>query len=706
MTSRGRSDAISTRGALATSFGGEDPPLLERMLPLLIEAAEAEDIEASVVHASLEWVRLAEGLDGHERLALAALIGASLVSRQRGSTRLPLASTPSDPLDAWLEQLGERADAYAITCPDASTLREHIEALLEEGRAETIIGEPGSFRPLIWTGEALYHQQLWHYEYRFLEALRDRLQGEPLVSDPRAADATERIQEAMPRLPGSDGRMELNEAQTRAVRCAIRTPLTVVSGEPGTGKTAVIVSLLRAAARLEIPPHRIALAAPTGKAAKRIGDELRDQLNRIADPAAVDTQLRRELPEPQTLHRLLGYVPDRDAFRFGAHQPLETDLVVVDEVSMVDVYMMARLLEAVSDDARLVLIGDADQLPSVQNGAVFRDLVELLERESTSSRPESPPPVASEALAADGGHPASVRGSSSARAVRLTTNYRVRTASHAGSATILETARAINRGEADALLGDESPMHRRERADALTFEGVEYLPSASELGGVLSKWYDTWFRGGDVASPAEPFTFEEDSLTDASRRRLERWFERDARAQLLGLTRVFDTGTRRINRLFHRRYAAEFDRRRRDQSFMPGEPVIVLDNDYELGLFNGDRGIVVCIDRRDESRLAVAFRGRNDYRCVDLHRLRDHIQWSYALTVHKAQGSEFEHVGLILPREDHSILSREILYTGLTRARQSVALAGSETRLREGIERGLERHTGLEASRLAVDDDP
>lgn len=698
MTTSGTPPDLSARGSIAPLLDDDEPTPLETMTPVLLDVARSDNVESSVVQSGLQLVRLADSLDGDDRLALAVLVVASLVQRQRGSTRLPLRDGSSDPLDDWIERLVDEASERGVDRPAPERLRRRIDRRLDAMEPDCLLGPPGSFRPLIWTGDALYHQQLWHYERRLVDALRPRLTREPLIDPDRVERATRSMRRTMPRLEPGGRRMELNDDQRRAVRRAIRAPLTLVSGEPGTGKTAVIVSVLRAAVRLDVDPREIALAAPTGKAAERIGDEWRDQLTRIPESPSVDDALARRLPEPQTLHRLLGYSPARDTFRFGDDHPLDARLVVVDEVSMVDVYMMARLAEAVPERTRLVLIGDADQLPSVQNGAVFRDLTELLETPTAADETK----VSRDGLAADGGRPTRSSVSQAASSIHLTTNYRLHTGSDSGADAILETARAINRGDAEALLEGPSPIDVHSDAERLSFEGVEYVPDPSRLGDVLSNWYDAFFdREPDTPDPSTPLTVDDGGLDAASRRRLETWFERDDRAQLLALTRVFETGTRRINRLFHRRYARTLGRRNASESFLPGEPVIVLDNDYELGLFNGDRGVVVRVERQGETRLAVAFRGRSgEYRCIDLHRLRDHVRWSYALTVHKAQGSEFDHVGLLLPNEEVSILGREILYTGLTRARRSVVIAGSKTRLQRGIERTLDRHTGLDASRF------
>ena len=637
--------------------GGVGAGSRDGLVEALFELAEFHRVEPPVVWAGLEVARLAEGLDEREMLALEVLIVVSMLNQQEGSTLLPIDREEGGPLEAWLEELFEHADPEAGVFDGPEALREAIGDLLERDRATAVIGGPGEYRPFIWDGENLHHHQLGRYEERLAELFAERIAGGAEgFSQADFDDAFDDLDAAPPRLE-SGGPMQLNDEQVRALRASAEHGLTLISGGPGTGKTSVIVSILRLFARLGIEPERMALGAPTGKAANRLGEEIRRQLAAIEKLPDVDAGLRDNLRDPETLHRLLGYSPSSDRFHFDEQNPLSAKLVVIDEASMIDVYLMRQLVGAIPGDARFVLVGDADQLPSVENGAVFRDLI---------PEDESAPTASS--------------------AVRLEHNYRMEAGDPAG-AEILEAAQALNdgrvTGKIDGATGDEVPD--------LPASGVQHVDRLD--GDFLEAWFRTFYS---PANAFEALSIEEraGAFQPEDLARLDATFDGIEGAQILSLTRVLDTGTDAINAYMHRRYRTAAGTRSRSP-FLVGEPVMMLRNDYELGLYNGDRGLVCRVDRGEGPQMAVAFRTRDGFRAVDLGRIRDDIRHSYAITVHKSQGSEFEHVALVLPNRDISILTREILYTGLTRASRSVVILGSVSLLERGAGRKLRRHTGV-----------
>ena len=308
--------------------------------------AELGDADLGPESLFLCWqiAALAGALRPDERRALMAIFVRALIGVAGGSTRTEVSATES--------------------------------ALL--ARATDVVGRPGDRRPFILDGRFLYQQRLLACEERLAAALRGRRDGAPLASDAELEPALHAIATGAPAAPTAE--------QLDAVRAALRGRLTVVSGGPGTGKTTIVLAILRALLRLGVAPEALALAAPTGKAANRLEEAIQLGLRRLAPLAAPDTELERACPPAQTLHRLLGWSPRRGAFAHHQNNRLAQKVIIVDESSMIDLSLMERLVRAVADDARLVLLGDADQLPSIEAGAVFRDSV------AAGSSPDPQPP--------------------------------------------------------------------------------------------------------------------------------------------------------------------------------------------------------------------------------------------------------------------------------------------------------------------------
>ena len=404
----------------------------------------------------------------------------------------------------------------------------------------------------------------------------------------------------------------LNDEQRAAVRLAATSRLCLITGGPGTGKTTIVAALLDA-----LPGLEAALAAPTGKAAQRLGQALPGH-------------------SPQTLHRILGWHPHR-GWRHHAGNPLAADLVVMDEASMVDQELMARLVDALRPEARLVLLGDADQLPSVGAGAVLRDLTMALP----------------------------------ANTVRLERSYRMDPSDPAGSA-ILAYARRVRSGEAR-----EEDLPFRAEASALAGEGVELLP-ASGLPDLLRLWrariaslegYETLVHAEHTPGP--------NGFDAASVARLDALRDHHARFRLLTLLQEGPRGASALNEALHG-MAWELNGRglQRDLPFYLGEPVMMLRNDYGRGLFNGDEGFIVKVRRGGEVHREAVFWRAGRPTAFPAVALQADLVLAYALTVHKAQGSEHDAVAVLLPEADHPLLTRQNLYTALTRARKHALLVG------------------------------
>ena len=405
--------------------------------------------------------------------------------------------------------------------------------------------------------------------------------------------------------------------QRAAAKVALSQGLTVLTGGPGTGKTTTVARLLallaEQAALAGLPSPRIALAAPTGKAAARLQEAVQLQIDEL------DPQDRARLAGLQatTLHRLLGARPDTSSrFRHHRGNRLPHDVIVVDETSMVSLTMMARLLEAVRPQTRLLLVGDPDQLASVEAGAVLADLVD---------------------------------GLGAGRVASLTTSHRF-------GAAIGELATAIRAGDADAALevlraGDEH---------------IEWLPSAASLRDVLLPQALRLREAcvlGDVSAASA--TLDEHRLLCAHRRgpfgvahwnrQVERWLT-EATGEPLWST------------------------------WYAGRPILVTANDYGLKLYNGDTGVTVAAP--DGLRVAIGGLSFTPGRLVE-------VETMHAMTIHKAQGSQADEVTVLLPPEDSRLLTRELFYTAVTRAKGRVRVVGSEAEVRAAIDRQAVRATGL-----------
>jgi exodeoxyribonuclease V alpha subunit len=501
----------------------------------------------------------------------------------------------------------------------------------------------------------LYAERMRVLDERFCARVRDRL-AHPIETDPKAVNRALKVV--------SEGPPALTDEQKRAVKEALTSSLALVTGGPGTGKTTIVVALLRALAWSGVPMGEVAVAAPTGKAAQRLQQAIDAGLASARRDMAEAT-LRAIAPVPQTLHRLLGWSPTAGRFARHENDPLPHRVVIVDEASMIDLAMMDRLLRALRPGGRLVLLGDADQLPSIEAGAVFRDLCAAL------------------------------------RVARLTTNLRV--ARDPAGQRIVAAAAAVNAGDLADAFAQAVPT--RTTVDALAFEGPEVLAAkwAEVQVPLLERWWSE--RIGDLeARAARTFHPRAGVFDEDDARELRALLDHHAGSRLLCATRVRgpghgaeDLNDRLLARL---RGGASRARRWRSGELPAGTPVMVQRNDYERQLYNGDQGVVVRVEpERGGASLAAVFPRKDTLEAFPLDAGLD-LAPAFAMTVHKAQGSEFDHVALVLPDADMPLLTRELLYTAITRARRSVLLVGTFDLLARAVSRRIERYSGI-AERLA-----
>jgi exodeoxyribonuclease V alpha subunit len=616
-------------------------PLATRALPDdVVAVARAADVDDETLHLVDEAVSWAPALAPEARRAFALLVLALEEARVAGSTRLPLAT-----LGGALERLGVEAPATTLAF-----------AAAPPAAVAELFGAAGDYKPFLIDDGCLYAHRDWLLEDRLARALAARVTAPPAALGDGDLDAA--LAAASP--PGTPA---FNADQRVALRAALVRPLTVITGGPGTGKTALLAGIVRALRHLGLGPDDIALAAPTGRAANRIAESLRA----LPDAAAL---------EPRTLHRLLGFRGGHAAARAGEFRhhenfPLPHRAVLVDEASMIDLGLMERLVRALRPDARLVLVGDADQLPSVDAGAVFRELGPF--------------------------------------AVRLTTSHRQDPSAPAG-ASVLAAARAVHAGDAAALA---TPP--RARPADLTWSGFEHLeptgaaPAADRR--LLAAFADHWIRARVRVLPGHDDLVHRvyrlhlaDTFDAADAAALGALVTHHQSLRVLAVTRGAGapTGAEALNLLLARRAAELQGDTAAGVDPAAGTPVLMIRNDYDRGLYNGDQGVVVRATRAGaDARLVAVFPRAAGLVAFPYDSLREDLRVAYATTVHKAQGAELDHVALVLPERDLPLLSRELVYTALTRARQSAVVVGRAELLALAVSRPLVRASGLGA-RLAA----
>jgi exodeoxyribonuclease V alpha subunit len=497
-----------------------------------------------------------------------------------------------------------------------------IDAWREAMLASGVVGTPGEWKPLILDAASrLYLRRYWEYEQRVAANLHQRL-----------SQRSEPGEELRERLDGIFGKGVSGEVDWQKVAAckAVTQNLVVISGGPGTGKTrtlvAIIALLLEEAAD---DPLRIAIAAPTGKAAARVQESIRNAKATLACSDAIKERMPEEVT---TLHRLLGRRRDSVSFRHNAENPLPIDVLIVDEASMIDLAMMAKVLDAAPANARVILLGDKDQLASIDTGYVLGDLCD-----------------ASGALA-------------EAHLVQLEKNYRFGAESGIG-----RLSRAINEGDAESA--------RAVLDDGATDVRWRPLPAANRIAKTLGEQCIERCRG-----------FIEAPTPEEALRRLGEF-------QILCAVREGPFGVRAINAAVEQTLvnAGVIASAR---PWFHGMPIMITRNDYGLGLFNGDVGLILR-DAAGDGELRAFFPDASGVaRRVLPSRLPAH-EMAFAMTVHKSQGSEFGTVLTILPPVDVPILTRELLYTAVTRAREAVEIWGNEQVFATAIARRVQRRSGL-----------
>ncbi len=606
------------------------------------------------------------------------LLAAALTSYQlgRGHICLDLQAVLADP-DGALSWPPEEAQPTPYQPPSTLLAGLTFSSWSQRIKQSKLVAPGAGDTPLVFSNGRLYLRRYWQYEADVAQGLLQRLGKQPHVPDDlaRRIDALFGPLRSVPEQAKGDVHW-----QSVALAIAARSAFSVISGGPGTGKTTTVVQLLGLLQGIALEqgrPLRIGLAAPTGKAAARLTESIGDAVARLPDG------VREAIPtEVTTLHRLLGSRPDTRHFVHHAGNPLHVDLLVVDEASMIDLEMMAAVLSALPRTARLILIGDKDQLASVEAGSVLGDLCHNAEQGGYQ-------PVTIQRIETDTGYSLKAftgQGTPLDQQIAiLRKSYRFD--EHSGIGAL---ARAVNAGDPaqvaavwDKGFGDIAGLAVPATDDAafarLVLDGV---PSDLKVG---YRAYLACVQAGPGA-----YTSETDWLLAV--------LKAFGRFQLLSPLRKGPWGVAGLNQktahiLFNEGLIS------RQEGWYAGRPVMITRNNYSLKLMNGDIGIALPFAAGSDSgqkTLRVVFpMADGSFKKVLPSRLND-VETVYAMTVHKSQGSEFDHAAMVLPDAMTPVLTRELVYTGVTRARRCFTLVGPKPGLlSKAVQQRTHRASGL-----------
>ncbi|MFT4941020.1 MAG: exodeoxyribonuclease V alpha subunit [Paraglaciecola sp.] len=552
---------------------------------------------------------------------------------------------------------------------------EQLHQQLSQANSVAVIRSAGDVadKPLVLEGNKLYLQRYWQYE-RELARLILAKAANSLDLDVNAA------KKILNRLFTGVTDAEANSAtqvdwQKVAVCIAASQQLTLITGGPGTGKTTTVtrlMALLQGLAKIKGQSLSIKLVAPTGKAAARLSQSINSAKSKLPEDLSLG------LPDQcSTVHRLLGAKPFSPYFKFNAHNPLHLDVLVLDEASMVDLPLMSKLFAALPQHAQIILLGDKDQLASVEAGSVLSDIcAAAFERVSKASTQFSYSAAMIARIEQLSGYALPVGGLST---TAIGDNLVVLQKSHRFSAesAVGQLANAINLGQYQQSL---NLLMDKTQADIDWYENSQQHHLVAQLMPTYTRYFAA-IEAGNVAKA----------------------FECLQQQQVLCAQKSGEWGVHRLNKLIENElYKQGFIDTSR--AFYSGRPIMLNQNDHNQKLFNGDIGIVMADPEQAELQKIWFISAEGQIRGLLSSRLPAH-ETLYAMTIHKSQGSEFEHVYLCLPDIKHLAgakgLSRELLYTGLTRAKQSFSLYASQQALQLSLQQQCKRGSGL-AERLAT----
>ena len=538
-------------------------------------------------------------------------------------------------------------------CITLACNKEQATALLKTN----VVGNAEALKPLILERGYLYLYRYWQYQQRLAEQIMSRLRIDKEGVDKDWGKQRLDYYFAQDKANNSD---EINWQQTAAA-LALRSRLLIISGGPGTGKTTTITRILALLIEQNMqakqPALRFSLAAPTGKAAMRMSEAIRDSIVREGD--RLSDKIIQQLPqESSTIHRLLAYIPNSTSFRFNKNNTLSTDIVIVDEASMIDLALMSKLFEAIPSTAKIILLGDKDQLSSVETGSVFSDLCA-----SANNKYNAETVSYIQALTGKALRQAEEKIVSPIDSHIICLQKSWRFDEHSG---IGKLASAVNKGDFSTSV---------EILKQANYSDVELVLSSELKRKQLTDAWEPYLQA--IKSKAE----------------LEDVFNIFNHFRILTALRRGMNGCVYLNKQVEKQLSQQ-NKLNTWKRWYHGRPIMITQNSYRTGLFNGDIGITL-IDEQGQAK--VWFQSKEGAKAFSPVRLPQH-ETAWATTIHKSQGSEFDKVLMILPTEDTAVLTRQLIYTGITRAKQQLVLVSNKHVLKLGIERETPQATQIQTA--------
>lgn len=587
---------------------------------------------------------------------------------------------------------------FLVHCVNQGSLCLHLKdpQLCQVMAAQGLSADPADWLTINWSAMTIHDQVVlvqhndhlyWQKYHQAEQQLSDDVHR--LINDDTGRSfAASEVSVVIDRLINELNFAQVEPRQIQAMAVCLLQPFSIISGGPGTGKTTIMMSVLRGLQALGVSTADMVLAAPTGRAAYRMTESVRQG---VAKDLRVSTPRDHELAELEatTLHRLLGARANRGGFVHGAHNPLRCRLLVVDEVSMVDVLLMKQLLSAVPNGCRVILLGDQFQLPSVNAGAVLSDLMPPMQAVDRCS--QSMYDQLSQALAKRPEREAILKALQlEERPQLLTDRVTVLAVSKRCQPAIAAASEAVRQGQADDFLKQLRPWQTDHS------EGVSWLPeslSVNQWRSFCLDWVSRHYRHAndrirELLTQLDGFDPQhlENHLMP-----LSELFAGINQSRILTFVNNTELGSRRINEVIVQ-WMKHWLHEAGQGCRFHGAVVMMQHNNHRLKVYNGDVAVLL---RTINGQLRAVLPDGQGFRSYSVHVLPGFTA-AYAMTVHKSQGSEFAHVLMPVPdHPEHRLMCREILYTGMTRAKQSVVLAGGAQSLRAATKRQTKRHSGL-----------
>ncbi len=490
---------------------------------------------------------------------------------------------------------------------------------------------------------------------------------------------------------------QLESQQIQALLTSVLQPFSIISGGPGTGKTTILLSLLKVLIRLGIPIQQLALAAPTGRAANRMTESI--ELGLVGSgKIGENSHVNETAVAATTIHRLLGSNPQKVQNRFHAHNFLPYQVVIVDEVSMVDLELMNQLVQAIGPNTRLIFLGDQFQLPSVKSGALLADLMPPVGNEGLNTAeflntlvnlwPSRSAPIGAQLT--------------TEKVQLLTDKVTVLKTSKRCQFHIAKLSELVRQGEADMFIGQVKLLKKHQFTTGPQREqihGVSWFSHVNEQTN-YTDLYKAWFLyhySGQLndhdgfVDLVQKLRFYQTKEGEILPENLKDIFGLIKSQRILTLTHAGHNGTEYINGLMSGWLKKALQIETRNDCFH-GAVIMIQRNDSSLDLYNGDVGLIIEVAA---NQFQVYFETHDSLKAFSVHLIPDYTL-AFSITVHKSQGSEFEHVLIPLSEQlENPLLTREIIYTGMTRAKQSVCICGSQASLERAITRKTTRNSGL-----------